>query len=107
MASPSATTSNFLACIGFLDSFGCSWPLPASRRGPFQGEENPGTAPQTTMVPAARLQLGTRAVPALCPHLAGSVVVARHECAAFAHQEIQVHAFVGLQHMIDIELPVA
>jgi len=36
-----------------------------------------------------------------------SVVVFGHEAAALADQEVQVGALVGLQHMVDVELPVA
>src|SRR5664280_434699 len=36
-----------------------------------------------------------------------SMVVAWHEGAAPADQEVEVDAFVGLQHVIDVELPVA
>jgi hypothetical protein len=36
-----------------------------------------------------------------------SVIVARHKRSTLAYQEVQVNAFVGLQHMVDIQLPVA
>ena len=35
------------------------------------------------------------------------MVVARYEGAALADEEIQVRTLVGLQHMVEIELPVA
>src|SRR3954471_5780098 len=37
----------------------------------------------------------------------GSVVIARHERAALADQEVEVGALVGLLHMVEVELPVA
>ena len=36
-----------------------------------------------------------------------SVVVFGHGRAALADQKVHVRAFVGLQHMVDVELPVA
>ena len=35
------------------------------------------------------------------------VVVARHEGSGFAREEIEVGALVGLQHVVEVELPVA
>jgi hypothetical protein len=35
-----------------------------------------------------------------------SVVVFGHKRAALAHQEVEVAAFVGLKHGVDIEFPV-
>src|SRR3989441_7353384 len=35
------------------------------------------------------------------------VVVARHEVAAFPHEEVEIRALVRLQHVIEIQAPVA
>src|SRR2546426_11223170 len=35
------------------------------------------------------------------------VVVARHEGAALAHEKVEVRALVRLQHMIEVQAPVA
>src|SRR5258705_5969360 len=39
--------------------------------------------------------------------LSRSVIVARHEGAALSGEEVQVRAFVRLQHVIEIQPPVA
>src|SRR5712691_11367318 len=35
------------------------------------------------------------------------VVVARHEGAALAHEKVEIRAFVRLQHVIEVQAPVA
>src|SRR5688572_33480365 len=35
------------------------------------------------------------------------MIIARHEGAALADQEVEIRALVGLEHMIEVELPVA
>ena len=34
------------------------------------------------------------------------VVIARHKCPALADEEVEIDAFIGLQHMVDVKLPV-
>src|SRR5205085_8935639 len=43
----------------------------------------------------------------IAKRMRGLVVVARHERAALADQEVEVGAVARLQHMVDVELPVA
>src|SRR6476661_6404503 len=36
-----------------------------------------------------------------------SVVIFRNECTALADEEVEIGAFISLQHMVNVELPVA